>query len=365
VYTAREIADCRGADGSAAPAIFAARLAARFAAKEATLKVLRPGPGVAIDPRAIEVVRGEGGAPEIVLHGAAARAARAAGIAGMSVSLSHEGDIATAVVVADRDRVEYAAMNDARRIELGPVPIDAVTREAALDRVEQLVRSRAGGAVFTPNVDHVVLAHEQERFRDAYARASLSLVDGMPLLWTARLFGTPLPEKVSGSDFVQPLLERAADRGWRVYFLGGAPGVGELARERVLERLPALRVVGVDAPRIDLDETPEAREPVLARIRASKAEIVLVALGAPKQEIWIDEVRSALAPAVLLGVGASLDFLAGTLPRAPRWMSEAGLEWLYRLGREPRRLWRRYLVRDPKFLVVAARAWRARRARAS
>jgi N-acetylglucosaminyldiphosphoundecaprenol N-acetyl-beta-D-mannosaminyltransferase len=247
-----------------------------------------------------------------------------------------------------------------RRIELGPVPIDAVTLGEALDRVEELVREGVGGAVFTPNVDHVVLAHESERFRAAYARASLSLVDGMPLLWTARLLGTRLPEKISGSDFVLPLLERAADRGWRVYFLGGAPGVGETARDRVVQRLPKLAVVGIDAPRLGIDDPPEVREPVLTRIRASRPHLVLVALGAPKQELWIDRVRDALAPSVLLGVGASLDFLAGAVPRAPRWMSETGLEWLYRLGREPSRLWRRYLLRDPKFLLVVGEMVRRR-----
>jgi N-acetylglucosaminyldiphosphoundecaprenol N-acetyl-beta-D-mannosaminyltransferase len=111
-----------------------------------------------------------------------------------------------------------------------------------------------------------------------------------------------------------------------------------------------------------VDEAPSARDAVLDAIRASRPHLVFVALGAPKQEIWIDQVGQALRPAVLLGVGASLDFIAGAVPRAPRWISRAGFEWLYRLSREPRRLWRRYLLRDPKFLVVLARALRARRA---
>jgi N-acetylglucosaminyldiphosphoundecaprenol N-acetyl-beta-D-mannosaminyltransferase len=242
-----------------------------------------------------------------------------------------------------------------RRVAFGPLPIDAVTREQALDVVEALVRSGAGGAVFTPNVDHVIVADENARMRAAYERVSLSLVDGMPLLWASRLLGEPLPEKVSGSDFVMPLLERAAARAWRVYFLGGAPGVAALARERLREQLPGLDVVGIDAPRIEVDAPPEEREAVLASVRAARPDVVLVALGAPKQEIWIDGAREALRPAVLLGIGASLDFIAGTVTRAPRWMSETGLEWLYRLSREPRRLWRRYLVRDPKFAVVVAR----------
>jgi N-acetylglucosaminyldiphosphoundecaprenol N-acetyl-beta-D-mannosaminyltransferase len=246
------------------------------------------------------------------------------------------------------------------RVELGSVPIDVLTLDEALDRVESLVQDRRGGAVFTPNVDHVVLARESAPFRAAYERADLSLVDGMPLVWTARLLGTRLPEKISGSDFVLPLLERARGRGWRVYFLGGAPGVGERARDRVLKTLPGLDVSGVDAPRLSIDDPPEVRQPVLARILASRADIVLVALGAPKQEIWIDQVRRALEPMVLLGIGASLDFLAGAIPRAPRWMSESGLEWVYRLGREPGRLWRRYLLRDPKFLLIIGEMLRQR-----
>jgi len=248
-----------------------------------------------------------------------------------------------------------------RRFVLGPVPIDSVTLEQALGVVENLVRSGEGGSVFTPNVDHVVQASENARMRAAYARVSLSIVDGTPLLWAARLFGVTLPEKVAGSDFVPPLLALAAERAWRVYFLGGAPGVAEMAREKLRERLPLLQIVGIDARRIDVDESAEQREAVLQAIRAARPDLVFVALGAPKQEIWIDQVGEALRPAVLLGVGASLDFVAGTIPRAPQWMSNAGLEWLFRLSREPRRLWRRYLLRDPKFLVVLARALRARR----
>ena len=241
------------------------------------------------------------------------------------------------------------------RLSFGPLGVDPVSLSQAVDVVEELVRAGLGGAVFTPNIDHVVLAEKDERLRAAYERASLSLVDGMPLVWSSRLLGQPVPEKVSGSDFVLPLLERAAARGWRVYFLGGAEGVAAKARDRLLVDLPALRIVGVDAPRIDVDAAGEARAAVLAPILAARADVVLVALGAPKQEIWIDRAREALRPAVLLGVGASLDFIAGTIARAPRWMSRAGLEWLFRLSREPRRLAYRYLVRDPRFLVILAR----------
>jgi N-acetylglucosaminyldiphosphoundecaprenol N-acetyl-beta-D-mannosaminyltransferase len=243
---------------------------------------------------------------------------------------------------------------------LGPVRVDAVTCAEALDAVEALVRAGKGGAVFTPNVDHVMIAHEDAQMRDAYARVDLSLADGMPLLWASRMLGAGLPEKVSGSDFTPLLLERAAERAWRVYFVGGAPGVAARARDLLVERLPGLNVVGVDAPRFAVTDTRESQASLVATVRAAKPDIVLVAFGAPKQEVWIDLVRDELRPAVLLGVGASLDFIAGTVSRAPRWVSHSGLEWLYRLSREPRRMWRRYLVRDPKFLLVLGRALRER-----
>jgi N-acetylglucosaminyldiphosphoundecaprenol N-acetyl-beta-D-mannosaminyltransferase len=243
---------------------------------------------------------------------------------------------------------------------LGPIRIDAVDFDEALAAVESLIASREGGAVFTPNVDHVMIAHEDERMREAYARVDLSVPDGMPLVWASRLLRAPLPERVAGSDLVPALIARAADRGWRVYFLGGAPGAAAAAAEILVGQLPGLQIVGVDAPRYDPKAPRESQADVVARVRAASPDLVFVAFGAPKQEIWIHRFRDDLRPAVMLGVGASLDFLAGKVPRAPRWMAESGLEWLYRLSREPKRLWHRYLVRDPKFLMVVGRALRDR-----
>ena len=255
-----------------------------------------------------------------------------------------------------------AAPSTRRRVRLGALPIDQLTFREALDAIAAMIEGGQGGTVFTPNVDHVVMADHDERFRNAYAAASLSLVDGMPVLWAARLLGLRLPEKISGSDLVWPLLERAEQRQWRVYILGGAPGVGAKAAERLKERFPRIALVGVDAPRIDMDAPAETRTGVLESVRAARPDLVLVALGAPKQELWIAEAASELRPAVLLGIGAAVDFIAGTARRAPPWLSAAGLEWLYRLAREPRRLWKRYLLRDPEFALIVLR--QARRSRA-
>jgi N-acetylglucosaminyldiphosphoundecaprenol N-acetyl-beta-D-mannosaminyltransferase len=242
-----------------------------------------------------------------------------------------------------------------RRVRLGQVPIDSLTFAEAIDAIDALIARGKGGTVFTPNVDHVVQAEENERFRDAYAAAALSLVDGMPVLWASRLIGSPLPEKVSGSDLVAPLLERAAARGWRVFFLGGLPGSAEGARDLLVARIPGLHVVGVASPRIEVDGSHDA---VIEVLRDARPDLILVALGAPKQELFSHAIADRVRPAVLVGIGGTLDFISGKIRRAPPWMSENGLEWLYRLAQEPRRMWRRYLVRDPKFLFILLREMR-------
>ncbi|HEY3816658.1 MAG TPA: WecB/TagA/CpsF family glycosyltransferase [Polyangiaceae bacterium] len=246
-------------------------------------------------------------------------------------------------------------------MRLGRLRVDALTFDQALDAIAAMVADGRGGTVFTPNVDHVVMAEHDDRFRRAYESADLSLADGMPVLWAARALGEPLPEKISGSDLVLPLMERAEREGWRVYILGGAPGAADLAAARLVERFPRIRIAGTDAPRIDMGAPAASRTATLDRLRAAKADIVLVALGAPKQELFIAEAAPDVRPAVLLGVGAAVDFIAGTAKRAPRWMSASGLEWLFRLAKEPRRMWRRYLVRDPEFLVIVLRALRKAR----
>jgi N-acetylglucosaminyldiphosphoundecaprenol N-acetyl-beta-D-mannosaminyltransferase len=253
----------------------------------------------------------------------------------------------------------------ARRLQIGRVPIDRITMGGALDAIEALIAAGRGGVVVTPNVDHVVIADRHPAFREAYAAANLSLADGQPIVWASHLLGKSVPEKVSGSDLVLPLLDRAARRGWRVYLLGGAPGVAEAAADR-LTRERGVEIAGTAAPRLrpaDATARPDpAAQQAADAVRAARPDLVLVALGAPKQEVWMHRYRDALAPAVLVGVGASLDFVAGRVRRAPRWVSSAGLEWLWRLSREPRRLWKRYLIDDAQFIPILVRTLRKRRA---
>ncbi|RYZ06629.1 MAG: glycosyltransferase [Myxococcales bacterium] len=239
------------------------------------------------------------------------------------------------------------------RIRIGALPVDVLDRQQALDAIVRLVREGRGGTVFTPNVDHVVQAEHDATFREAYGRAALSLVDGMPVMWAARWLGTPLPEKLSGSDMFDPLIERAAAENLKIALVGGGPGVAERAAENLKQRLPHLQIVETMSPRIALTATDEERASV-ERLSKAKADLVFVCLGAPKQELFSDRNRQLLAPAVLIGFGAVVDFAAGTVPRAPAWMSRSGLEWAYRLGREPKRLAARYLLRDPEFFKIVA-----------
>ncbi len=237
-----------------------------------------------------------------------------------------------------------------QQVELLGVPVHNVTMEEAITRIELLIARGKPAHVVTPNVDHLVKLQHHASFRRAYDAAELVLADGMPLVWASRLLRSPLRAKVSGSDLFVAFAEVAAARGHRLYFLGGRPGAAAGAAEVLEGRHPGLRVCGVDAPPRGFERDPRLNAAVIARVRAARPDVLFVGLGAPKQELWIHGHREALGVPVSIGVGASFDFVAGMVRRAPGWMQQAGLEWLWRLLMVPRRLWRRYLVEDTAFL---------------
>ncbi len=241
------------------------------------------------------------------------------------------------------------------RVRIGDLSIDAITFQQALEIIGDRASRKLGGAVFTPNVDHIVMARQSRAFRDAYARAALSLVDGTPVLWAARLLGHPLPEKISGSDLFLPLVQLAEDRGLRVFLLGGAAGVADIVAARLMRQYPKLQIAGISSPLIGGEPDSPLPTEALEQIRLAEPHLLFVALGAPKQELFIDRTAVLRGPCIAVGVGAAFDFVAGRIQRAPTWMSRFGLEWLFRLWREPKRLWRRYLIQDPAFLSIVAR----------
>lgn len=247
-----------------------------------------------------------------------------------------------------------------KRVRLGSIYAHALTSREALGEVAELIAAGEGGYIVTPNVDHVVQAEHSEALRAAYAEASLSLVDGQPLLWLSKLMGEPLPEKISGSDFVPELIRLAAHEHWRVFFLGAAEGVGAKAAEVFRRQYPGVQIK-THSPTFGFDGDPAESTNVLHMVREAEPQILVLALGCPKQELLMHRWRRELGAAVAIGAGATLDFVAGNITRSPTWMSAAGLEWLYRLAREPGRLAHRYLVRDPEILKIAWRTLRSAR----
>ncbi|MBC7343497.1 MAG: WecB/TagA/CpsF family glycosyltransferase [Clostridia bacterium] len=235
------------------------------------------------------------------------------------------------------------------RITILGVPVDAVSLDEALARIQEFLEQDAVHQVVTLNAEMVVLAQKDPDFRRVVQQAALVVPDGSGVRLGARILGHHLPERVAGIDLMQALCQRAARQGWRIYFLGAEPGVAKEAARRLQERYPGLVVVGTQHGYFNPASLPE----VLARIRESRPEILFVALGAPKQELWLAEHLPFLKVKVGMGVGGSLDVVAGRVKRAPRWMQRLGLEWLFRLLQEPAR-WRRVMAL-PRFLLGVLR----------
>lgn len=243
----------------------------------------------------------------------------------------------------------------ASRCILG-VRVDDVTEDEAVARCIAFV-AEGRRSVVTPNPEIVLAAGEDRGLRHALARADLAIPDGGGLLLAARLWRQPFRQQVRGSDLTMYLLTEAAARGWRVFLLGGAPGVAEDAAARMTDRWPALRIVGTDAGRADEAHDSETRGAITA---AGRVDLLLVAFGAPRQERWLARNVPKLDVGVALGVGGTLDFLAGRVRRAPRLVRRIGLEWLFRLIVQPWR-WQRQLRAARFFPLVALRVPRERR----
>lgn len=227
------------------------------------------------------------------------------------------------------------------------IDIDAFDRNGAVTELLGWIANadRTCRYVVTPNVDHVVKLQTNVAFKAAYEGASLVLADGKPVVWASRLLGRGLPGTVPGSDLVPDLFEAvsgAEGKTLSVFLLGAAPGVGERAREKILERWRGIDIVGVYSPPFGFELDPEESAHIRSIVNSSNADLLVFGVGAPKQEIWIHQHASTLRVKVALCVGATIDFLAEEKKRAPEWVQAIGFEWLYRLLSEPRRLSKRY-----------------------
>ncbi len=221
---------------------------------------------------------------------------------------------------------------------------------AAVEAIAGFIAEGGRHIVATVNPEFIMRARSDARFAALLESASLCIPDGWGVLWAARRQGHPLPERVSGIDIIPPLAARAAGAGWRLYLLGAAPGVAAQAGELLRARFPGLLVVGSHAGRAG----PEGDVETIALLKSARPDLVLVAYGAPHQELWLDRNLGRLGGGVGIGVGGAFDFLTGRVPRAPAWMRRVGLEWLFRLIRQP---WRaRRMAVLPRFAIEVMRS---------
>ena len=257
-----------------------------------------------------------------------------------------------------------AAPAPSESIRLDQFEFDLLTEAEVVHHIVSESHAGRGGWVATPNIDICQRCRRDPAVRDLVQSATLVVPDGMPLLWAARLRGDSLAERVTGSSLIFSLSSAAASAGLSVYLLGGDPGVPDLAGTELARRYPGLRVAGADAPPVGFEESHDGVALIRKRLRQARPDIVYVGLGFPKQERLIAELVTALPTAWFIGCGAAIPFAAGTLPRAPIWMQKSGLEWMFRLLKEPRRLFRRYFVDDAPYaarLLISCAVERAAR----
>ncbi len=233
------------------------------------------------------------------------------------------------------------------------VAIDNVTLDSLLNKLGQ------GGFVVTPNVDHLVRLQHDRHFYEVYNEADYCVCDSQIIQYAARFLGQPIVEKISGSDLFPAFYwHYRQDPDVTIFLLGAAEGVAAIAQARINEKVGRTMVVGNYSPPMGFEHDPVECQRIVQLIQASGATVLAIGVGSPKQEFWIQRFRAQLPQVRLfLAIGATLNFEAGAVSRSPQWMSKAGLEWLYRLLAEPRRLWKRYLLDDLPFFFLVLSQW--------
>lgn len=243
------------------------------------------------------------------------------------------------------------------RIKFMNTEIDNLTMTETLLVIDELIQKNKNAYVVTPNVDHIVKLEKNEDLKNAYSEADLILTDGKPLVWASRLYRNPIKEKISGSDLFPELCKLAAEKHYSMFFLGAKEGVAARAAENLKIQYPGLDVVGCYAPPWGFENDSVELDRIEKMIKDANPHILILALGCPKQEIFAHQFRNRFNVPVSLCLGATLDFSAGNVKRAPRWMANVGLEWLYRLCQEPKRMFKRYVLEDWKFAGLLFKYW--------
>ena len=244
------------------------------------------------------------------------------------------------------------ANSQGERADILGVCVNAINMEDAVALIEHWIATRTPTFVCITSVHGIIESLGHPRLRKIHNDAGLVTPDGMPLVWMSRWLGFDRTRRVYGPDLMRTLTALSVSRGYRHFYYGGDHGVADRLKQTLIRSHPGLQVVGTLTPPFR-PLSPEEDDAVIAQINAAKPDIVWVGLSTPKQEFWMAAHVGRLDAPVLIGVGAAFDFLAGIKKQAPRWMRRSGLEWLFRLLQEPRRLWRRYFTIVPQFTILA------------
>lgn len=239
-----------------------------------------------------------------------------------------------------------------KRMKFLNTHVDNLTMEEAVEEAKRLILNGRNSYVVTPNVDHIVKIEHDRLFREIYENADLVLTDGKPLIWMSRLLGMPIKQKISGSDYFPEVCEMAAREGFSIFLLGAAEGVAKKAAVNLMKKYKNLKIAGVYSPSYGFENDEEEISYIIRKINWAKPDILCIGMGTPKQEKFYYKYRDLLQVPLTLHIGATIDFEAGVIKRAPKWVSYAGMEWLFRLLKEPRRLYRRYLLEDLEIFPI-------------
>ena len=238
------------------------------------------------------------------------------------------------------------------RIKFLNTYVDNLTMDEAINKIDELIINKKPSYVVTPNVDHIVKLEDDREFVEVYKEADLILTDGMPLIWISKLKKNPIIEKISGSDLFPEVCKLASKKGYKIFLLGAAEGVAAKAAENLISKYDKLNIVGTYSPSYGFEKDQLEIKKIIGMVNEANPDILAVGLGAPKQEKFLYMYRKQLNVPVSLAIGASIDFEAGNIKRAPEWMQRSGIEWDYRLGKEPKRMFKRYLVDDMKIFKL-------------
>lgn len=238
------------------------------------------------------------------------------------------------------------------RMKFLNIEIDNLSMQESIDYIDKLIQNKKPSYLVTPNVDHIVKLEKDKEFMEVYDNADLILTDGMPLIWISKILKTPIKEKVSGSDIFPEICKLAVKKDYSIFLLGAAEGVAVKAANNLKNKYEGLNILGTFSPSYGFENDEVEIRYIIKKISEAKPDILAVGLGAPKQEKFIYKYKDELNVPISLAIGASIDFEAGNINRAPLWMQRIGLEWFYRFLKEPKRMFKRYFIDDLKIIKI-------------